>query len=86
MPAQGIKVTQGITGWSWMGVLIISMLRHLDVCSTLPGVARDTKGVAVLHIKGNVSWVQIAVTQIGFYLLGDCRIKMFCPSTRGLGG
>jgi len=45
------------------------VVRHLDVGSSFPGVVSDTKGVAVLHIKRNVSWVQIVVRQIGFYLL-----------------
>jgi len=67
--AQGIKVTKGITGWSWVGVHILPALRHLDVGSSFPGVVSDTKGVAVLHAIRNVSWVQTAVRQVGFYLL-----------------
>lgn len=70
--AQGIKVTQGITGWSWVGVRILPALRHLDVGSSLPGVVSDAKGAAVLRVMGNVSWVHTVVTQVGFYLL---RVK-----------
>ena len=47
------------------------MVRHLDVGSSFPGVVSDTKGVAVLHIKRNVSWVHTAVKQVGLYLPND---------------
>jgi hypothetical protein len=54
----------------------------LDVGSSYPGGAhvgnlyhfdaerKTSKGGAVRPLKGNVSWVQTVVRQVGFYLLG----------------
>jgi hypothetical protein len=53
----------------------------LDVGSSYPGGAHNfkrvnaevrttSKGGAVRPLKGNVSWVQTVVRQVGFYLLG----------------
>ena len=54
-----------------MGVVTLLHFRHLDVGFSSPGVATDTKGVAVLHVIGNMSWVHTVVIQVGFYLLSD---------------
>lgn len=53
--------------------------RHLDVGFTYPDVVTDIKGVAVLHIKGNMSWVHTVVIQVGFYLLSDRVIQAIKP-------
>lgn len=66
---QRSKVTLGITGWSAIGVFTLLHFRHLDVGFSFPGVATDTKGMAVLHVIGNMSWVNTVVIQVGFYLL-----------------
>ena len=60
------------------------MLRHLDVGSSYPHVAEDMKGVAVLHIKRNVSWVHTAVKQVGLYLPKGVKESYNNLSTRGL--
>ena len=52
-----------------MRVFALLHFRHLDVGFSSPGVATDTKGVAVLHVIGNMSWVHTVVIQVGFYLL-----------------
>jgi hypothetical protein len=60
------------------------MLRHLDVGSSYPHVVEDMKGVAVLHIIRNVSWVHTAVKQVGLYLPKDVKDSYNYLSTRGL--
>ena len=49
--------------------------RDLDVDSPSPGLPPDTKGTSVLRLKGYVSWVYTAVTQVGFYLLREGKIQ-----------
>lgn len=44
-------------------------VRDLDVGSSHPGVVSDTKGAAVLCLRGYVSWVDTDESQVGSYLL-----------------
>jgi len=62
-----------------MGVVTLLHFRHLDVGFSFPGVATDTKGVAVLHVIGNMSWVHTVVIQVGFYLLTNKVIQATKP-------
>ena len=64
------KVTPGITGSSRARAPIDPAVCYLDVGSSHPGGAAAPKGEAARLLKGNVSWVQTVVRQVGLYLPG----------------
>jgi hypothetical protein len=61
------KATPGITGLSCPRVHIDGKVWHLDVGSSHPGAEAGPKGPAVRRLKGNASWVQTVVRQVGLY-------------------
>ena len=78
------KVTPGITELSRPRVHIDGAVCYFDVGSSYPGGAEATKGGGVHPLKGIVSWVQNAVRQFVWYLLGMLGVwKEGLFSTRG---
>lgn len=78
------KVTPGIIELSRPRVHIDGAVCFFDVGSSYPGGAEAAKGGGVHPLKGFVSWVQNAVRQFVWYLLGMLGIwKEGSFSTRG---
>ncbi|PMP88381.1 MAG: hypothetical protein C0172_02745 [Caldisphaera sp.] len=61
------KVTPGITESSRARAPIDPAVCFIDVGFSHPGSAAASKGGAARPLKGNVSWVQTVVRQVGLY-------------------
>ncbi len=64
------KVTSGVTELSRVRVPIDPEACFLVVGTSHPEGAAALKGGDARPLKGNVSWVQSVVSQLGFYLSG----------------
>jgi len=67
--AYQIKGTVGITGLYFLRVHIDRNVWYFDVDFSYPCDEVITKGLVVRKLRRNMSWVQNAVKQFGFYLL-----------------